>query len=93
MRATRWQAAVDTIAEAAGEARDAVKEMRRVLGSMDGAMRRIDALVADQRGNVHELLATVQEVALNLRGLSATLERYPSLLFFGEAPLPARKDK
>jgi ABC-type transporter Mla subunit MlaD len=93
VRATRWQDAIDTVAAAAGEARDAVKELRRVLGNMDGALLRIDALVADQRGNVHDLLATVQEAALHLRGLAATLERYPSLLFFGEAPLPARKDK
>ncbi len=93
LRASRWQQAIDAVADVAGEARGAVTELRRVLGQMDASLRRIDALVADERGNVQSLLANVRSAAAHLEGLSATLERYPSLLFFGDAPPPARKDK
>lgn len=93
IRSTRWQGTVDTIADAAVEARDALKEMRRVLGQMDGALRRVDSLISDERANVRDLLAGLKDAATHLSGLSATLERYPSLLFLGGPPPQARKDK
>ncbi len=77
----RLRAQVDTI-----DLRPAQERLVNALDQLSATLRRLDALVAGEQGNVAELVDSLRVSAENLRELSENARTYPSLLLFGDAP-------
>lgn len=98
----RLQATVDTenldtalhnFSRVSEEAVEAVADLRQVLGKADGLVHEGRELLRGPRREVDEVLANLRQVSRSLANLTGVLERYPSLLLFGEKPSPARLNK
>lgn len=85
------QRLVRGLADAAEEGRRSLAELRGVLARGQRTLRRLDGMVAGQSTELAGMLANLRRLTEHLARLAATLERYPSLMFFGERPAPMRK--
>jgi len=68
---------------------DVATDMKIAMESLIGSARQIEALIRLKGRDVDLILENVRIVTANLARLANMLERYPSLLLFGDAPAQA----
>jgi ABC-type transporter Mla subunit MlaD len=80
----------EQVSEDAGEA---VRDLRALIGRAENTVREASDLMRRPRRELDDLLANLREASRQLANLGGLLERYPSLLLFGEKPSPVKLDK
>jgi len=88
------------VADAAATAAEfslASKQFRRMSDELPGAVmrldstvRRVDHLIAGKSRDIDEILANLRVASADLKELMTNAKRYPSQVFFGEAPSHAK---
>jgi len=66
--------------------KDLAKEVPEVAAEVKKALRRVERVAAGQQADIEAILANLRQVSENLMRLSESAEKYPSQVFFGEAP-------
>ena len=66
--------------------KDFAREVSEVAAEVKKALRRVERVAAGQQADIEAILANLRQVSENLMRLSETAEKYPSQVFFGEAP-------
>ncbi len=69
----------------------AAEDMKAAMESLMGSAEQVENLIRLKGRDVDLILENIRVVTANLSRLTSTLERYPSLLLFGEAPAKASR--
>lgn len=66
-------------------------QFARSIQSLERTLQRLDRITGGGESDISETLSNLQQITSNLRDLSETAKRYPSSVFFGEKPKPAKQ--
>lgn len=81
------------VTSVAGQAKQTLAEVHRLAQTSQRVLAGLDRSVGSENRDLEAVVGNLRQLTEHLLRLAETLERHPSLLFFGEAPKPLMRGK